>query len=434
MKIVSLTPGAGHYYCGSCLRDHALVKALRALGHDAVMAPMYLPWVVEQPIDSQDEQPIQFGGINLYLQQKSAVFRKTPRWLDALFNQSWLLRQAAKRNGMTRAHDLAELTLSMLAGENGKQAKELDKLIDYLDQLGRPDVVSLSNGLLAGLAGPIKRRLGAMVVCNLQGEDAFLDTFDKVDRRRAWTELGRQARKADVLVAASHYYAQVMRRRLNVADDFVHVVHNGIDLTDLSPPDNVPDPPAIGYLAHLRPAKGLHTLVDAFIELKKQGEHPRVRLLIAGTTTPSDQSYINQQRDKLHLAKLSGDVEWLTNLDASAKRAFLQRLTLLSVPATYGEAFGLYILEALACGVPVVQPRHGAFTELLEATGGGILVEPDDPRALAAGLAQLFNDHVRRNELAQTGRRAVLENFGADHMAKRFLDVRLCLQPQTVQP
>jgi len=423
MKIISLTPGTGSFHCGSCLRDHTLVKALRALGHDAAMVPMYLPLIVEETIDPEDDHPIQFGGINVYLQQKSALFRKTPRWLDGLFNARWLLRKAADRSGMTQAHELAELTISMLRGEEGHQVKELDKLIAYLETHGRPDVVSLSNGLLVGLARPLQRRLGAAVVCGLQGEDAFLDSFPEADRRRSWEALSQRVRDADVLVAASDYYAGVMRQRLNVEEQFVQVVPNGIALKTLAPPARPPATPTIGYLARLCHAKGLHTLVDAFILLKNEDKHREVKLRIAGTKAVIDEPYIAEQRAKLAAAGVAGDVEWRINLDAAHKPTFLQSISVLSVPATYGEAFGLYVIEALACGVPFVQPRHGAFGELLHHTGGGILVEPDDPAALADGLARVLGDHPLRDQLGAAGRLAVAEKFSAARMALRFVDV-----------
>jgi glycosyltransferase involved in cell wall biosynthesis len=116
-------------------------------------------------------------------------------------------------------------------------------------------------------------------------------------------------------------------------------------------------------------------------------------------------------------------VEIRPNLPAAEKRAFLQTLSVLSVPATYGEAFGLYVLEALASGVPVVQPRHGAFPELVEATGGGVLCAPDDPAALAAALEEVLGTPGRAAELGARGRAAVVARFDVEHMARGMLEV-----------
>ena len=71
----------------------------------------------------------------------------------------------------------------------------------------------------------------------------------------------------------------------------------------------------------------------------------------------------------------------------------------------------------------MVQPRHGAFPEILEATGGGILCEPDDASSLAQALEELLLNESRSQELAQRGRQSVLENYSADRMAREFEEV-----------
>ena len=102
MKIIQLTPGAGGMYCGGCLRDNALVRALRKLGHDAILAPVYLPLKLDEA-DASEGTPIFFGGINVYLQQKASVFRKLPNWMDKPFNAMPLLRLAGRFAAKTRA-------------------------------------------------------------------------------------------------------------------------------------------------------------------------------------------------------------------------------------------------------------------------------------------------------------------------------------------
>ena len=160
MKFVHLSPGAGNsFYCDNCLRDTALVLAMRRIGHDAASVPLYLPMMTDASVDTQLKGKIFFGGINVYLQQKSRFFRRTPRWLDRIFDAPCLLRWAGKKAGMTRGTDVAETMLSMLRGENGRQVKELDRLVAYLAEHDRPDVVSLSNALLVGLVRRMKQVL-----------------------------------------------------------------------------------------------------------------------------------------------------------------------------------------------------------------------------------------------------------------------------------
>ena len=418
MRIIQLTPGTGYFHCGSCLRDNALVNALRNMGHDALMVPMYLPHVVDEK-EAADGMPIFFGGVSLYLQQKSHLFRHVPGWIDRVLNAPAVLKRVAARSGMTSAKDLGELTISMLQGEDGHQRKQLGELIDWLTQQPPIDVVCLSNILLAGLVKPIKRALKVPVVCTLQGEDSYLDGLSEPYRTEAWDLVGQTLRHADSLIAVSHYYAEVMQQRLAI-DEPVHVVHNGIQVDDYAPAAK-PNPPAVGYLARMCEAKGLGTLLEAFILLKQRNTVPDLQLRVAGSMTAPDRSYVQSLRRRLADAGYEADASFQPNLDHAQKTAHLQSLSVFSVPATYGESFGLYVLESLACGVPVVQPRHAAFVEILEALGGGILCEPDNPAALADGLEQLLTDHKLAGDLALQGRKSVMERFTADRMAMNVL-------------
>lgn len=422
MRIVQLTPGTGNFYCGTCLRDNALVSALRKQGHDAVLLPMYLPHFVDEE-SVADRAPLFFGGINVYLQQKLAFFRNSPAWLDRWLDAPALLRRAASHAAMTSARDLGNLTHSMLLGEDGRQAKELEKLLAWLGQpQNRPDVVSLSNVLLIGLARRIRQELGVPVVCTLQGEDSFLDALPEPDR--CWQTLRERAADVAVFVAVSKYYAEVMKERLQLAPDRIQVVYNGINLDGYGPAALLPPaPPVIGYLARMHPGKGLDLLVDAFIRLQARARIPGVRLRIAGGQTAEDKRFANRLRQRLRAAGCEQCVDFLPNLDRSAKQAFLRSLSVLSVPANYGESFGLYLLEALASGVPVVQPEHAAFPELLEATGGGILCKTGDAEALALALEEALSDPGRLAEMGRCGMRQVREKFSSETMARAFAAV-----------
>ena len=422
MRIVHLTPGTGNFYCGTCMRDNALVAALRAQGHDAVLLPMYLPHFVDEESVAEDG-PLFFGGINVYLQQKAEFFRRSPAWLDRWLDSPALLHLAATRAGMTSARDLGELTLSMLQGEEGRQAKELEKVIAWLSrEENRPDVVCLSNVLLIGLARRIREALGVPVICTLQGEESFLDALPEPER--CWQVLRERAKDVSVFVAVSHYYGEVMMRRLGLAPERVEVVYNGINLEGYTTPVSEPrTPPVIGYLARMHPCKGLDMLIEAFILLKARKRIPGVRLRIAGGQTAEDRLFVNELKDRLFATKNEENVQFLPNLDLASKQAFLRSLSVLSVPATYGESFGLYVIEALARGVPVVQPAHGAFPELIEATGGGILCKPGDPEALALALEDTLRKPAQLAQMGRCGRMQVHKKFTSETMARSFAEV-----------
>jgi glycosyltransferase involved in cell wall biosynthesis len=417
MRIIQLTPGTGSFHCGACMRDNTLVTALRDLGHDAVIVPLYLPMTLDEPNPTPDA-PLLFGGINVYLQHKSRLFRKTPAWIDRLLNAPGLLRSAAKRASMTSAKDLGALTLSTLRGEEGLQAKEVGKVVDWLSQGEPPDVVCLSNVLLVGLTRRLKEATGAAVVCTLQGEDTFLDSLLEPERTLCWQTLTDRCREVDAFIPPSRYYANVMTGRLRLPPEKVHVVHNGINLDGYEPAPAPPDPPVLGYFARMCHNKGLGTLVEAFILLRQSGGPPNLKLCVAGTQTAEDATYVADLKKRLASRGLDSEAEFAPNLDRDQKLAFLRSLSVLSVPATYGESFGLYVIEALAAGVPVVQPRHAAFPELVDATGGGVLCEPDDPAALAYAVEEVLRDPAEAKAMGERGRRVVLRDFNARRMAE----------------
>jgi glycosyltransferase involved in cell wall biosynthesis len=412
-------------YCGGCLRDNALVAALRKLGHSVLMVPLYLPLTLDEQ-DQSAGTPIFFGGINVYLGQKIALFRGAPGWLRDLFASPRLLKWAAGKAAKTRAADLGELTLSMLRGEAGNQARELEELLAWLKTQPRPDVLCLSNALLIGMARRLKADLDAPVACALQGEDAFLDALPETHRAACWRMLAKRAAEVDLFIAPSRYFGNLMRERLGLPADRVRVVHNGINLDgyEVEPGGNPRSPtPVLGFFARMCPEKGLDTLVEAYLLLRQRGRAGNLKLRVGGSCGPADEMFVNALRERLQAAGLLGDVEFHPNLDRAGKLAFLRSLSVFSVPARCGEAFGLYVIEAMAAGVPVVQPRVAAFPELIEATGGGVLCAADDPQALAEAIEGLLLDRARARALGEAGRHSVFQSFSAEAMARATLQV-----------
>ena len=415
-------------YCGNCFRDNALVGALRKLGHSTTMVPLYLRMTLEEP-DNSAGTPIFFGGVNVYLDQKSALFRKAPRWLHKLLDSPGLLKWAAGKAAKTRATELGSLTLSILRGEEGYQARELDDLVQWLRSVEKPDVVCLSNALLAGLARRIKKELAVPIICFFQGEDSFLDALPESDRGPAWKAVAERAADIDLFIAPSHYFAGRMRERLGLPPQRVRVIYNGIKLDDYGEPESrkprtrAGEPPVLGYFARMCPEKGLDTLVEAFILLKKEEQNKELRLRVGGSLGPADEPFVNSLRTKLEAQGLGGQAEFCPNLELSAKQDFYRSLTVMSVPALYGEAFGLYIIEALASGVPVVQPEVASFPELLRETGGGLLCKPGSPGALAEALQSLLQNPEWARGMGATGRRAVLRDFSAERMGREIAKI-----------
>jgi len=424
MRIVQICPGSGdNFYCENCLRDAALVKALRRLGHDVLMVPLYLPLQADK-VEPVSNAPLFFGGVNVYLQQKLSLFRKTPRWIDRWFDSRRLLEWAGRKAGMTNARDLGETTISMLRGEDGRQVKELDRFVDWLvTEPHKPDIVCLSNVLLAGMARRIKERLRVPVVCLLQDEDGFLDGLSSPYAEQAWAVVHERVRDIDAFLAVSKYYGDTMVTRLNVRADQVHVVRMGVELDAYKPHDSGPASPTIGFLSRMCPERGLEKLIDAFILLKKNANLRSAKLRISGGRSGADEPFIRRLQGKLGAVGVLGDVEFLQAFDRDAKLEFLRSLSVLSVPEPQPVAYGLYVLEALAMGVPVVEPAIGCFPETIASTGGGVLYEPNTAERLAQALEPLLSDGQTIRRLGAEGRAGMLKAFDISHTAGEMICV-----------
>ncbi len=421
MKILYLTGGAGQMYCGSCLRDNALAAELIARGHDVTLLPIYTPTRTDEPNVSQEK--VFFGGISVYLEQYVPMFRNSPRWLDRLWDSKPMLQLASRRSS-TSPKMLGEMTVSMLKGEAGFQRKEISKLTEWLNHESTPDVVSLPYSLLIGLAKPIKQALNRPICCTLQGEDLFLEGLHEPYKSEALTLIRANTQHVDIFIAVSQYYAEFMPGYLGIPRERICVVPLGINLQGYEA--RVPEPTnpfTVGFFARVAPEKGLHVLAETYIKLRQDGRIPEARLEVAGYLAPEHTRYLRDIEHRMKDRGLGAEFHYCGVLDREQKIAFLRTLDVLSVPATYDEPKGIFLLEAMACAVPVVQPRRGAFTEIVEKTGGGLLVEPDNSESLAESILKLYRDRALGERLGQNGFQKVREHYSVARMADRALDV-----------
>jgi len=416
VRILSFTGGAGSMYCGSCLRDNALASELLSRGHDVVLTPVYTPTKTDERNVSQNQ--VFFGGISVFLEQHSALFRHSPRILDRLWDAEWVIKMASKRQIKVNPKTLGELTVSMLRGEQGFQRKEIDKLLDWLRNEPPFDVVNLPYTLLLGLAEPLKRTLNVAVCCTLQGEDLFLDGIGEPYKSESLKLIQSLARHVDAFLPVSRYYQDYMPGYLGLPREKMRLVPLGINLDGYTPrPRQRSDVFTIGYFARVAPEKGLDALAEAYRQLRSRPGIGRSRLVAAGYLAPEHEAYLEKVRRDLRSWGLENDFEYRGEVDRAGKVAFLQSIDVLSVPATYQEPKGIFLFEAMASGVPVVQPRRGAFPEIVENTGGGIIVEPDNPDALADGLLELWRDPARANALGAAGAEGVKRHYTVGRMA-----------------
>lgn len=435
MRIVYLTAGAAGMYCGSCLHDNTLAAALTRLGIDIQLIPTYTPIRTDE-LDVSDDR-VFFGGINVYLQQKCALFRWLPTAWDRILDRPRLLRWATVRGTAIDPRFLGDLTVSMLRGEQGRQRKEVRRLCRFLAAEARPDLIVLTNMLIGGCVRELKRTLGVPVLATLQGDDAFLEYLPEPHRTRAFDEIRRLIPHVDGFLTHSRYYADFMQDYFGIAPNRLHIVPLGIDTRGFPMPGELetcearharsegPDrrPLTIGYLARLAPEKGLHLLIDAFLHLRGRPTMEHVQLRIAGWLGDAHRSYVETHFDRLRAAGLDDAVRYVGEVDRQGKLDFLGSLDVLAVPTVHPEPKGLFVLESLAAGVPAVLPDHGAFPELIASTGGGCLTRPHDPIALSAALSDLLSDDALRRRYAEAGWRAVHEHRNADAMARATRDV-----------
>lgn len=415
MRLLYLTAGAADMYCGSCLRDNALASALLARGHDVVLAPVYTPTLTDERNVSRGK--VFFGGISVYLEQYVPIFRRTPWLLDRIWDWAPMLRFASKRQIKVDPSVLGGMTVSMLRGNDGHQRKEIDKLLHWLRQEPQFDAINLPFTLLIGLAKPLRDALGVPIVCTLQGEDLFLENLHEPWKREALDLIRRKVGDVDLFLPVSEYYERFMGGYLGIPASKMQVVPLGISLGgyDVDRAAAARDVKTVGFFGRIAPEKGLHVLVEAYHLLKQKTAMP-MKLVAGGYLGPEHKEYFDGVRKRVAELGLDREFTYAGSPDRAGKQALLQSFDVMSMPATYDEPKGLTLLEAMAGGVPVVQPSRGSFTEIVEKTGGGLLVAPDDPEALAQGLLRVLTDAALATELSQRGAIGVRAHYSVDLM------------------
>ncbi len=428
-RVAYLTAGAAGMYCGSCMYDNALAKALIKRGIECLLIPVYTPIRVDGENVSQSR--VFMGGINVYLDQQVPLFGRLPLWMRRWLNHPWILKMATRRAGAVDAKQLGALAESMMLGMEGRQRKDIVELCDWLQREVKPTHIVLTNLLIGGCIPELKRRLGVPIAVMLQGDDAFLDHVPEPYYSRCLQQLRLLAKQVDAFVTYTDFYGRKMGQLLQLRPEQQHQIPLCLDVSILAIEPSKSDQDAkesgesvrIGYFARLAPEKGLHQLVDAFIKLHQDTPGLQAELHVAGWLGTQHEAYAEDQWSKLKAAGLSEKYRYHGSPDAQGKARFLADIDLLCVPATFEEPKGLYVLEAFAAGVPVVLPRKGAFPELVEACGGGVLTEPDDVSSLANGLRRLVEDRPLRRQLGEAAQHTLMSRRTIENSAQSVIDL-----------
>ncbi len=447
MKVVFLTAGAAGMYCGSCMHDNSLARAMRGLGVDCLLQPTYTPIRTDE-ISIADEH-LFFGGIQIYLLQKMPFLRFVPSPIRRLLDWAPLLRLASRRAGATDAAMLGDLAISMLSGTHGNQRDEVDRLVDWLVNDIRPDAIVLSNLLIGGLLPAVRERLPeTRIAVMLQGDDIFLDHLPERQRAQAIRLCNELQTHVGVFVTNSRFYAEKMGALLGIEASRIEIVPLSIDVSPfvaasgvaasgvavsgvaasgvavsggpiVSPTPSTPAPSAfrLGYLARIAPEKGLHRLVDAFIQMAQETRNSDLRLDVAGWLGETNRAYLQSLTERIAKAGLGDRFAYHGSPNLVQKIEFLRSLDLFCVPTQYEDPKGLFVLESLAAGVCVAQPNHGAFGELIDQTGGGLTFAPDSIDEMCSVLQRLKDQPELRSELAKSGFERVLSNHTIEKAA-----------------
>jgi glycosyltransferase involved in cell wall biosynthesis len=430
VRIAYIAAGAGDMYCGACHRDATLFRALAASGHDFLAIPLYTPLRTDQPV-SCAMAPIFMGGISLYLAQSLSIFRHVPAFVRRQLDRPALLRGISRLAIQTAPAKLGKLTVGMFAGRDGPHAGEIERLIQFLRQEFRPDIVNLSNALLASLAAPLRAALNVPIVSTLQGEESFIEALPEPYRGQTLALLRRHAKSIDRFVSCAAERVPTLATWLNVPLERITVIPTGIDPKAFAPPDSPvppaasappnasgPRPTALGYLSSIRPEKGLDVLIESLRELVHvHGRH--VRLAIAGQVL--DKRYWKRLRDTIARHDLEQRVTFHGTLDLPSKIEFLRACDLFIMPTRFPEQRALAAMEAMAAGVPVIASRRGVLPELLARTGGGITVEPENADALALGIMTLLDDPPTLRTHAANGPRGIAAHYSPEAMARQSI-------------
>ena len=423
-KIIYLTAGAGGMFCGSCMHDNTLATALKGAGWDVQLVSTYTPIRTDEVDVSIDH--VLFGGLNVYLQQKIPLFRYLPSAVNRFLDSPKLIRRLTAKAAGTDPKTLGGLAASMLKGTGGNQRKEVRRTCKWL-ALAKPDVLILSNILIGGCLPEIKKQLDVPVLVTLQGDDVFLDSLLPKFKQQCVDLIAKIADRVDGFIVHSEFYADYISNYLSIDRAKFHVTPLGLDVRAYwgcqevhndaqAQPTN--DPFKIGYLARLAPEKGLHHLVDGFILLKQRPGCQHTKLVIAGWQSDQWSDYTEEQWKKLAAAGLENDWQYLGSPeDRHSKIQLLQDIDVLSVPTEFLEPKGLYALEAMAVGVPVVLPAHGAFPEMVDSTGGGVLVAPKSAQSWAQAMEDMIKRPEHRRALGQRGQQSVRLNRNLGSMA-----------------
>jgi glycosyltransferase involved in cell wall biosynthesis len=395
MKIAIITAGGAGMFCGSCMQDNTLVRALRMAGTDALLLPTYTPIRVDE--ENASDSRVFLGGINVYLDSKLPGWRFLPRSMKSWLDRPSIVKWLSKRSSSTNAVDLGSLTVDLLKGNEGPQRQEIQELIQYLFHDLRPDVILFSNALLSGIVPELRRQFSGRLFCLLQGDDIFLDALPEPWKSRAMQLVRSNTSHFDQVLTHSRYYSQFMQHYLSLPASKLTTIPLTIDDAEVvgSHAGNREAGASasmltVGYFARICPEKGAFRFLDAAAATLQSRDDLR---FVIGGFLPELHRAAFEKRLKPIQSAFGDRLHWAGSpADRESKMQLIRSFDWLCVPTIYHEPKGLYVLEAALAGVPSIVPNHGAFPERIQSVGGGLLFDPSVVRSLETVLSSLRKD------------------------------------------
>jgi len=384
MKVLLIVPGAGDtFYCGNCFRDNLYAQALQNAGHEVSIMPLYLPLAEKS---EQSNTPLFFPATTYYVAQKFFKNKPVPRFLRTVLEAPFVLRLASHFSGTTSAKGMENMTLSMIKGDDINFVAQIEKVIEWVENTERPDVIHLSTSMLIGLAKAIKNRLDIPIVCSLQDEEVWLDSLEEEHAREAWKAIGNNVKFVDRFIASSEFYKAVSFARIPEIQT-IDVVYPGVNI-DKYQSSEPPDNPTIGFFYRANHENGLDILANAFVQLKTENSIPNLKLKIGGGYTRENHKFVSHIQNILK--PFMSDVIWSEDYTLKEHPTFYKEISLICAPLRFEEGFGLYLAESFAAGRPAVVPDTGSFREVVG--DAGVLYAPNDSENLANALREILLD------------------------------------------
>ncbi len=233
----------------------------------------------------------------------------------------------------------------------------------------------------------------------------------------------RTIKRANLITAPSQAMARIVGDDCGVPHTQIRVIPNAVErVNHPRKPHQLDTPVTILFLGRLERLKGIEVLASAIPRVFAKLDHVQFSIVGPSRPTPSGKPYSEYLKETLGQYIQRGYVQ-LIGFMSHEDIASLYDTTQISVVPSLYESFSFTVAQAMMRGIPVIASRVGGIPETLDHGRCGVLVEPNDPQALADAIIDLAQDATKREQLGQAAREHALTHYSSDVVAKRILQV-----------